>query len=469
MILDIEQRDNEVVISHYNKERKIDFKKYPVSQYTNWIVTHENDRYKDPNLTNWDGRPIKQKKSKSFNKFSQTYFLDRLPKEDQEELFAFNTPRIYFVDIETEIVDGFPKAEEAKSRILTFSIITPERKVIVLGLKDLSQEKIKQIENDVNEHFSNYDQDWEFTYFKFDNEYEMIYSFLGKFMPKFPMMSGWNFVNYDWQYIYNRCKRLKIDMNQFAVNGKLNNNDGRPLHTGILDYMALYDKYDQSVKVKESNALDFVSGQVLNVSKIKYTGSLQELYEQNFQKYVFYNIVDSCLVYYIDQELKCMDVLMALASINKMSIYKADAPVAVTETKMARKFMSRNKRVAIDYNQKEPENTKYDGAFVKKPIVGYYFGVGSVDYKSLYPSSMRQFNTSPEVFIDKINSSEVEERRKNDSNVIVCENGSVYKKEQSVVRDIMDDADVERQTYKKKAKEYFNKSTKLQEYLESLS
>ena len=46
-------------------------------------------------------------------------------------------PRTYFVDIETEIVDGFPKPEEAKSRILTFSIITPERKAIVLGLEDL--------------------------------------------------------------------------------------------------------------------------------------------------------------------------------------------------------------------------------------------------------------------------------------------------------------------------------------------
>jgi len=32
---------------------------------------------------------------------------------------------------------------------------------------------------------------------------------------------------------------------------------------GILDYMQLYDKYDRSVAVKESNALAFVSGAVL--------------------------------------------------------------------------------------------------------------------------------------------------------------------------------------------------------------
>ena len=29
-----------------------------------------------------------------------------------------------------------------------------------------------------------------------------------KFLPKFPMMTGWNFINYDWQYIVNRCKIL---------------------------------------------------------------------------------------------------------------------------------------------------------------------------------------------------------------------------------------------------------------------
>jgi len=91
----------------------------------------------------------------------------QFPQKDQEEIFEFNMPRTYFVDIETEIVDGFPKPEEAKSRILTFSIITPERKAIVLGLEDLSPDQIKKIEDDTNAHFKDYDQDWEFSYYKF--------------------------------------------------------------------------------------------------------------------------------------------------------------------------------------------------------------------------------------------------------------------------------------------------------------
>ena len=96
----------------------------------------------------------------------------------------------------------------------------------------------------------------------------MLYTFLHKFLPKFPMMTGWNFINYDWQYIVNRCKRLQIDLSEVAITGSLDKKDSRPLHMGILDYMQLYDKYDRSVAVKESNALAFVSGAVLDLSLI---------------------------------------------------------------------------------------------------------------------------------------------------------------------------------------------------------
>ena len=97
--------------------------------------------------------------------------------------------------------------------------------------------------------------------------------------------------------------------------GALDKKDSRPLHMGILDYMQLYDKYDRSGHVKESNALAFVSGAVLDgISKINYSGSLQDLYENDFKKYVFYNVIDSVLVYYIDQKLRSMEVLLTFSN-----------------------------------------------------------------------------------------------------------------------------------------------------------
>lgn len=458
MLLDIEQRDQEVIVSYYDTKGEVSFKRYHVDKFENWVVTNDNDSYKDQVYQNWDGRPVKRKRSKRYNKFSLLYFMDSLPKKDQEEIFAFNVPRTYFVDIETEIVDGFPKPEEAKSRILTFSIITPERKAIVLGLKDLSAEDIKKIEDNTNEHFKNYDKDWTFSYYKFKNEYEMIYNFLHKFMPKFPMMTGWNFIKYDWQYIVNRCKRLQIDLTEVAITGSLDRNDSRPLHMGILDYMQLYDKYDRSVKVKESNKLDFVSSQVLDVAKIKYTGSLQDLYNDNFQKYVYYNVVDSILVYYIHQQLKSMEVLLTLSTITRMPLYKSASPVAVTESLMARKLVNDNVKIGVDYNKEDGQKEgQYAGAFVKQPITGYYSGVSAFDFASLYPSVMRQFNISPDSYIEQVSEGEVEERRK-DNNVIVCENGVVYKKEDSILKKILSDLYAQRRQYKKASYEYYEKA-----------
>jgi len=465
MLLDIEQRENELIVSYYNREGKVDFKRYPISQFENWVVTDEKDRYKHPQILNWDGRPVKKNRSRSYNKFSLIYFMDNLPEKDREEIFEFNVPRTYYVDIETEIVDGFPKPEEAKSRILTFSIITPERKAIVLGLEDLSAEQIASIEKDTNDHFEGYDQDWEFSYYKFKNEYEMLYNFLHKFLPKFPMMTGWNFINYDWQYIVNRCKHLQIDLTEVAITGSLDRNDSRPLHMGILDYMQLYDKYDRSVKVKESNTLDYVSGQVLNVKKIKYQGGLQDLYENDFKKYVFYNVVDSILVYYIDEKLKSMEVLLTLATITKMPLYKAASPVAMTEALIARKLVEQNKRVGVEYDKADSQKDgKYAGAFVKEPISGYYSGVSAFDFASLYPSIMRQFNISPDSYVEMIPTTQINSRRKDES-VIVCENGVVYEKEDSILKKILSDLYAQRKQYKKTSYDYYEKARELKKKL----
>ena len=422
-------------------------------------MTKDDDKWRDPNIKNWDGRTLKKSRSKTFNKFSLLYFMDSLSQEDRDEIYEFNMPRTYFVDIETEIVDGFPKPEEAKSRILTFSIITPERKAIVLGLEDLSAEQIKKIEDDNNAHFTGYDQDWEFSYYKFKNEYDMVKAFLHKFLPKFPMMTGWNFINYDWQYIVNRCKRLQIDLTEVAITGSLDKKDSRPLHMGILDYMQLYDKYDRSVAVKESNSLDFVSGAVLDgISKIKYSGSLQDLYENDFQKYVFYNVIDSVLVYYIDQRLRSMEVLLTLATITKMPLYKAASPVAVTESLIARKLAEQNKRIGTEWDREDgKKDGKYAGAFVKDPVVGYYSGVSAFDFASLYPSIMRQFNISPDAYIEIVPEAEVKERRK-DQSVIVCQNGVVYSKEDSILKKILSDLYAQRKDYKRTSYEYYEKA-----------
>jgi DNA polymerase elongation subunit (family B) len=155
-----------------------------------------------------------------------------------------------------------------------------------------------------------------------------------------------------------------------------------------------------------------------------------------------------------------MEVLLTLATITRMPLYKAASPVAVTESLIARKLATDNKKIAVEWDRDTKKDTKYEGAFVKQPIVGYYSGVSAFDFASLYPSVMRQFNISPDSFIEMIPEMEVKQKRK-EKDIIVCENGAVYKKEDSMLKLILSDLYGQRKEYKKTSYTYYEKAHEL--------
>jgi DNA polymerase elongation subunit (family B) len=162
-----------------------------------------------------------------------------------------------------------------------------------------------------------------------------------------------------------------------------------------------------------------------------------------------------------------MEVLLTLATITRMPLYKAASPVAVTEALIARKLIGQNKKIGMEWNKEDAKKDgKFEGAFVKQPIVGYYSGVSAFDFASLYPSIMRQFNISPDAFVEQVNEIDIPERRK-DKNVIVCENGVVYRKEDSILKKILADLYGQRKDYKKTSYEYYEKAHELEKKLKS--
>jgi len=160
-------------------------------------------------------------------------------------------------------------------------------------------------------------------------------------------------------------------------------------------------------------------------------------------------------------------VLLTLASITKMPLYKASSPVAITEALIARKLTEEGKRIGTENKEDNKKETQYAGAFVKEPIVGFYEGVSAFDFASLYPSIMRQFNISPDAFIEKIPTSKINEKRL-DKDVIVCENGVVYKKEDSILKKILSDLYSQRKHYKKLSYEYYNRAETLKKKISKL-
>ena len=453
MILDIEHLNRgNLRLSYFDKDGAVKVKDFLVPDPSNWEVCSDRDRKKSTIMKNWDGQAVKKVPTRYLNKHSVAEFIESLPKEDHEEITALNFPKVQSIDIETEVIDGFPNPDVARERITTIAIAFEDCKTMVMGWKPLSKEAERSIYDQHREYLKEFG-DWEFRYVNFKNEYEMLYALIHKILPKCSVVIGWNMDFFDWPYITNRCNRLAIDISMASPSRRthpVRTKEGAelkvPYHIGIIDYLTIYKKWDRVVKVKESNSLDFVSNAVLGTTKIKYDGTLQQLYEEDYDKYVLYNAIDAALVTLIHKKLRTINAAFSVASYCNLSIYKASSPVALTEALMWRGFFERGMVIA-DRRLDKPKG-EYEGAYVKRPVPGMYRGVACYDFASLYPSIMRQFNISPESYIKKeLDPAKIAAERER-GEFIVAETGTMYKREESVTKELLARLYAERREHK---------------------
>jgi DNA polymerase elongation subunit (family B) len=207
----------------------------------------------------------------------------------------------------------------------------------------------------------------------------------------------------------NRCKKLNLDVSWLSPTGqwyehkiKDRNRDVivmLPQHKLIVDYMAIYQKWDRSVEVKENDTLDFVAEEALGVTKIKYPGTLQELYEKDYSQFIFYNAIDTVLIELLNTKLKTMGTFLGLGNITRVEAMTAFSPIAMLEATLTRYGYERGQ--VFPKREERKERQSYEGAFVFEPIPNLYEWVASFDFASLYPSIMRQFKLSIENFMFK--------------------------------------------------------------------
>ncbi len=288
MIIDIEQHEAKLKISYIGDVGDLRMMDLAVPNDQQYIWVEANPGQKaDPSIKSWDNKPVKKRRSRFLNKFRIEEFLMEQPDYIKERLYALNKPKMFFCDIETEVTDdGFPHPHLAKNEITAIAFCTGET-VIALGTKRLNAEQIKRIEKKINKHFEKF-YPVSFNYHYFESEYDMLYSFLGKAIHKMPLITGWNFIGFDWPHMVNRAKRLGIDPGISSPSRQLIGKQNLPQHRLVLDYLQIYKTWDRKVDVKENNSLDFVSKAVLGVNKFKYSGTLQDLYEQDFEQYIWF-------------------------------------------------------------------------------------------------------------------------------------------------------------------------------------
>lgn len=488
-----------LVVSYVDKSGDIKLKYYNWDNPMKYVACEDTDPQRHPEYRSWDGKSVKQIEVNHPDRYATYEFLDALPESEKEEIFEFNLPKVFFIDIETEIVDGFPEAadvkdqdgnvvkEGASTQVLSISIVYDD-KIILLGLKEMPDDMQDRILNNTNKYFEKFGTEYKFKYIKYDDEFDMLYAFFYKMIPKMPLLTGWNFLNYDWLYLVNRSRKIskwsngkeyKIDPNVSSLTKRLNKMWGTeyetPAHRMIFDYMQLYEICDTSIKVKESSSLDFVSNKLVGVEKIKYNGSLQKLYEDDFETFMYYNAVDSVLVQKIHEARNYISIIYAISSLAQIRIVdvvsqmnNALGSLAITEGVLRNRFRQQDNIVLFRDEKGDAEST-IAGGWVKDPVVGLNQWVVCYDFASLYPTTQRQFYIAPETFVglqDEKDKSKCSNGRIIDlEKHVVCVNGVVFEKRSSPTLRMLEDVYADR---KKNKKIMMAKKEELKEVLDEI-
>tara|TARA_A100000164_G_scaffold380777_1_gene429516 strand:- start:4846 stop:7545 length:2700 start_codon:yes stop_codon:yes gene_type:complete len=249
-----------------------------------------------------------------------------------------------------------------------------------------------------------------------DTEDELLETFL-QLIDDADVMSGWNSEGFDIPYMVNRIARVlgKEHTRRFCLWGKYPNRReferyGKAQETYDtvgrlhLDYMELYRKY--TYHEMHSYSLDAIGEYELGERKTEYQGTLDQLYNNDFETFITYSRQDVDLLVRMDKKLQFIDLANVIAHDNTVLVQTTMGAVAVTDQAILNEAHSRGLIVPDkqhDKTQKHyPQTCTAAGAYVATPKKGFHEWIGSMDLNSLYPSILRSLNMSTETIVGQI-------------------------------------------------------------------
>jgi len=389
--------------------------------------TGRRDIYDNFIETRWFNSSFERKKR--LDEIGKSLFIVECLKPEQEflqEMFYkdalepdFNKQdlRIQFIDIETEISEVFEKPNDARNRINMITIYDSQTEKYYTWSLEHAEIDFKE------EPLCKYPKS-KFVFYEFNNnEEKLLEHFLDWVESNYPDVSmGWNTKAYDWPYIVRRIENVlgKNAAARLSPVGRYRikeiNHDNERADVGaeievdiaglfIADGLVLYrDKFHLAGgPLDGGHGLSNVGEHEGLGKKIQYEGTLKDLYIKDYQKFYEYNVRDVDLVVKIEEKCKMIALSRMVAGsglCNYDTIYSSISYLIGSVTQYARLFMNRTFQ---SYLNEKKEREAYEGAYVFEPIPGVYDGgIACVDFNSLYPSSIRVMNLSPETYVGKL-------------------------------------------------------------------
>ena len=222
------------------------------------------------------------------------------------------------------------------------------------------------------------------------------------------VVTGWNTEFFDIPYICNRIKNLydAKEINRLSPWGNVSDRQvykmGRKqqvydiLGVSHLDYYDLYRKFTYSSR--ESYRLDHIAHVELGESKDDNPyETFREWYLKDFQSFIDYNIQDVEIVDRLEDKMRLIELCLTMAYDAKVNYMDVLGSVKYWDILIYNEL--RKKNIVIPQKIQREKSDKFEGAYVKDPIVGLHKWVMSFDLNSLYPHLIMQYNISPETLV----------------------------------------------------------------------
>ena len=206
-------------------------------------------------------------------------------------------------DIEVEMNSGLPKISEANNEITSVAFhdsATDDYFVYVVNDGEEINKTIKGAKVR-----------------SFNTEKDLLMAFVTSWQEISPtIITGWNIDFFDVTYLYNRLNNLfgKSIANRLSPIGKVHWNKYRKRYiiagVSALDYIALYKNFTYTEL--PNYRLDTVARKELSRGKIEYDGNLDQLFRDDIEKFIEYNLVDVELVVDMDKKLQFIELAQAI-------------------------------------------------------------------------------------------------------------------------------------------------------------
>ncbi|HDJ89910.1 MAG TPA: DNA-directed DNA polymerase I [Thermoprotei archaeon] len=334
------------------------------------------------------------------NRLRKIYGED-LDEELIEWIKLFHTPipslRRVALDIEvfSPVRNRIPNPEEAQYPVIAISFSGSDGFKKVFILKRMGSEEEVKIEN------------IEVKYF--EDEREMLLNAF-QIIMEYPIVVTFNGDNFDLAYLYHRAQKLGVRKEDIPiVLGREYAHIVPGIHIDLYKFFnnRAIQVYAFSNKYREIKTLNSISQALLNESKIPISKPISELSPVELASYCFQDADLTLKLTQFDNELvmKLIVVLMRIAKlpmedITRHSISNWIKSLAYYEHRR-RGFLIPNSNEILSikgkiYTKAVIKGKKYMGAIVLDPMPGIFFDIVVVDFASLYPSMMKEWNLSYE-------------------------------------------------------------------------